>query len=1086
MLAGGTPGPGEQFANLTPEEAAAVQAGNARNQNLDSLQQNAANEAAVPTALKLPLMAAKGVIQGVNNIAKLGGIDTGTRPEEIPNVGDKAGHFTEGASQFTVGMIAGGQILKTAEVLQGAGKAIQLARAAASGGIGEGLAFDDASARLLQFTEAHPSLEQPIQEALAADPMDNHPWERLKNVLDGAVTGTAAELLFMGIKGVKDIAVAKLAGGEPAAKKAAIELSEKMQAHEAKAAEPTVSADTASTPKGPDAYAEAAPATQPKPFSQDALNKIVDDLKKPDVPFNPEQDFVIRTDLVAGPDEMKQVLQTTANKLAGDIKATSGGVQTWEQTEKIASDIAADMGIDSSQLWGRIAELGKGADEQAALVLLARKQQNAIASAIHKEAYRLDTGSVTDRTQINKLIQSLGWMEQTLTPLRTAQARGTRQWGIVADDLTSAQQIKALVASGGDVSAVIAASHMAPFGKRLMSAYAEAFGGFLISGPWTQVANIAANTYNMLLRPTNKIIGGVMQAALGQGRDGLKRSVDGAAELYGIAKSSTDIWGAVAKAFRTEESVLDPKNMKVDTPAFAISGQNFGYNKGSVMGLALDWLGKGIRFGYRTLTTADEAFSQLTYQGNVYSQSLREAANLNLPSKEAGEYMAKRMREAFDGTGKGLDREGLRNARLSTFREPLPQGSVAADLSVFANKHPGFRAVSPFIKTPTNVTKQNFQQAPVLQFFMDSWRQDVAAGGVRQAEALGKIATGGLMALGIHHAIKNWKTVGSGPTNPDERKIWLMSNTPNSITVGKHTFDINRLPEPGATLFGIAVQYNEQAAFMKDKDLETVGTAITAAIAKNIESKTWIKGAADAIDALSQPEDKLAYWMQNRIAQSLIPAAANQWRRQHDDTFREVRSIMDAIKNRTPGLSEDLPPRRNRLGGVIKANEPSGPLDVVNPFVFDAKVPTHVQEELARLSTSFKMPSEVVGNVNLRKYKNASGQDAYDRLMELHDTKRVGRYTLSERLDADMSKDFYKKMKDTPDEYTSDKVKFIQKTFGEYLKAHMDTVRSEFRAEAKAGKIPASMDLDKALNDDEWNKQMVPVKGPAALRPLLP
>jgi hypothetical protein len=182
---------------------------------------------------------------------------------------------------------------------------------------------------------------------------------------------------------------------------------------------------------------------------------------------------------------------------------------------------------------------------------------------------------------------------------------------------------------------------------------------------------------------------------------------------------------------------------------------------------------------------------------------------------------------------------------------------------------------------------------------------------------------------------------------------------------------------------------------------------------------------------------------------------------------------MDAIYARTPGLSSLLPPKRNLLGEPIQYPAGLGP-DSVSPFAYSPGLKDLVKTELARLARGFKLPSEKVGRVNLVDFKNAKGQDAYDRLLELRTEVRKGQYTMKQRLAALIESDRYEKLPDGTDLYDSRKLKLVQEIIGEYHLATLKQLRKEYP------------ELNQAIKTDQQNAKVVQRKGSDALKPLRP
>jgi hypothetical protein len=164
------------------------------------------------------------------------------------------------------------------------------------------------------------------------------------------------------------------------------------------------------------------------------------------------------------------------------------------------------------------------------------------------------------------------------------------------------------------------------------------------------------------------------------------------------------------------------------------------------------------------------------------------------------------------------------------------------------------------------------------------------------------------------------------------------------------------------------------------------------------------------------------------------------------------------------------------LGEPMKFPPALGP-DSVSPFAMSTDLHDSVKDELARLAQNGKLqppsPKIANGRIDLTKYKNEKGQDAYDRLMELRTIERKGRYTLKERLANEIESQRYKDLPDGNDEYTSKKLDKVRAILGEYHEATMKRLRKEYPQ------------LDADIRTDEHNVKNVKRSGIDALKPLL-
>ena len=115
------------------------------------------------------------------------------------------GDLSAGVAQFLTGFLP---TLKAARAATAA-KGLQLGQAAAAGALTDAIVFDPHEARLSNLIEQYPALSNPVSRYLESDPTDTAAEGRFKNALEGAALGTLIDGLFIAIKGVRNVRLAK-------------------------------------------------------------------------------------------------------------------------------------------------------------------------------------------------------------------------------------------------------------------------------------------------------------------------------------------------------------------------------------------------------------------------------------------------------------------------------------------------------------------------------------------------------------------------------------------------------------------------------------------------------------------------------------------------------------------------------------------------------------------------------------------------------------------------------------------------------------------------------------------------------------
>lgn len=197
-----------------------------------------------------------------------------------------------------------------------------------------------------------------------------------------------------------------------------------------------------------------------------------------------------------------------------------------------------------------------------------------------------------------------------------------------------------------------------------------------------------------------------------------------------------------------------------------------------------------------------------------------------------------------------------------------------------------------------------------------------------------------------------------------------------------------------------------------------------------------------------------------------------------DDEMKEVRSVMDALRSRIPGLSSSVEAKRDMFGQ--KSEYPDGWLaHAVNPFTVVTQNNDVVREELSRLASvssekKFGPVPERIGNIDLTQWKTKSGQTAYDRVMELHGEARLGNRTMWEAM-ADLigTRAYRDLMRDGTNLYPdSTRADMLNRIRGNYREASLHKLFKE---------MP---ELKAAVDADKRNAILVKLRGPSAAVPL--
>src|SRR5208337_2273069 len=261
--------------------------------------------------------------------------------------------------------------------------------------------------------------------------------------------------------------------------------------------------------------------------------------------------------------------------------------------------------------------------------------------------------------------------------------------------------------------------------------------------------------------------------------------------------------------------------------------------------------------------------------------------------------------------------------------------NTSVDLPILGDT-PILKFIDPFVHISGNILNQTLVQRTPLGVLAPTIRADLMGhnGNVAQDMAWARMACGTLLGLTFGGLAAEGYISGSGPTDPDEARLWRMPGSghqAHSVRIGDIWYQVNRLG-PMGLLMGIAADlYDVAHVILKGDALEAAHTLIHG-IAQNILDESFMHGPAELIKAVENDSQFGAAWVRNQIS-SFVPFSVGlaQMDRAADPYTRQARTVMDAIRAKIPpgtpvlsnilGSSTDLFPKRDGWGEPIPNKE---------------------------------------------------------------------------------------------------------------------------------------------------------------------
>jgi hypothetical protein len=402
--------------------------------------------------------------------------------------------------------------------------------------------------------------------------------------------------------------------------------------------------------------------------------------------------------------------------------------------------------------------------------------------------------------------------------------------------------------------------------------------------------------------------------------------------IFGMVQGAKEGLRSAGGTLRTGE-VFDPiANLRTEMRS-AISGP----------------VGTVIRTPFRIGATVDELAAAATRRSELNALAMRQARAEGL----RGEALRRRAAEIAANPPPPMLERALDRARYATFQQPLP--GRAGELERSINRRPWLKLIVPQIRRPTNVLRFALERSPLAPALKEV-RQNLAAGGERRHVALARISFGTAIGTLFTHWADEGVITGAPPPDHDQRLLLTAGGwQPYSIRIGDTYFSYEGLGPLSATL-RTAAELARAAPELRRGQAERLGAEYVADIVGNLGEEVWLADASALVAAIENPERNLKPFAARMAEGVLTPPGLGQIAGTIDPVEREARTPQERIQARIPGLSDDLPARRDLWGREL----PSEPADSVWPIRMRRARDEAVTRELLDLGVRIGPPPRQV------------------------------------------------------------------------------------------------------------------------------
>lgn len=282
------------------------------------------------------------------------------------------------------------------------------------------------------------------------------------------------------------------------------------------------------------------------------------------------------------------------------------------------------------------------------------------------------------------------------------------------------------------------------------------------------------------------------------------------------------------------------------------------------------WMGGPIlRLPFQALTAEDEFFKSIAYRAELTFQAYE--AGMKVGHK--GDALEKYVREIMDAPDMDIHRTALERAKDVTFSKNL-EGMPKKFNELMNATSTGMvlkALFMPFTKIVFNILNFSAMRTP-FGVLSKQMQRDLAAGGIRRAEAVTKMATGtALLGLGAY-LYSDGRITGSAPEK--QKDAWNNAGIlPNAVRIGDTWVEYNRL-QPISTFLRIGADlgklWESKDLPEEQRDSLMVGAAM---IIGNQMSDSYMKSIGELVEVMSGGgRMNLEKWL-NRQAKSWAPAS---------------------------------------------------------------------------------------------------------------------------------------------------------------------------------------------------------------------
>jgi len=779
-------------------------------------------------------------------------------------------------------------------------------------------------------------------------------------------------------------------------------------------------------------------------------------------------------------DDVQAFISRTTQILKSRFTERKGGsILTDKAVNDLVNERAEAFNEDPATIMGELVQAGEGAADMVANMEASLRIGQAMMNDATRLSKKIGGGDLTEfggnldlatselKARVAAAVDVLASGQSILSNSGRALRRARGQFKITAQGVASIKDmdpnklLRVMQLAEGDMRKIkmIADPHWVK--KRMDDVTWHLTNGLLWLWP-THLVNTTTNLYMAAARPAEKLLGANIAkfGSMDPGRRAQLTKISKQARLEYVytVTSIGDAWHNAYEAFMTGDSKLAPYNTEWFDGSTTGHGQNVvpwrkadslagTTENGWLAAKAKDIYKFGVGMPTRVLGTMDEFFKTARYRAVVQSRAAVEGADRGLKGPQLKAYIQQQLDKAIDpSTGRGLDPSAIREAQIATFQSELNYdswtGALGKTMQTARRQFTPLAIVLPFVKTPVNVLRYGVKMTPGLNMLQKEFQDALldTKNPEAQAHAIGQMTLGSLALGSAAVMVAEGRFTGGGPSDVKLKQELIATGwKPYSVVTNnedgsKNYYQLARF-DPVAMVMGMTADVIE--AYQKDPEgdfMPAIG-AITVALVKNMGERTFLLNLKQSFDAIADPEDNFNKWA-GRIVGSALPMSSLMRGHNPDPWLREARGFVDSIVRGVPVLSEGMAKKMDVFGDPIERH-----VGIVDRQEQD---PVEAEHNRIMIETDkgIGKPNPKFQGVDLREFKLANGQWAYERLQELSG-HLPGEPSLKSMLKELIETEGYQDMGDGESSIKGTRLNALAMMTAKYRKAAQGVLKSE-------------------------------------------